>query len=97
VQPSLAPRVERGAVRIVLPSALLDADGAAPSVAGEFSEWRPTTMTRAGDVWILDLPLESGVYRFSFVSASGEWFVPERYPGRIDDGFGGWVALLVVP
>jgi hypothetical protein len=95
--PALVPRVLSGAVRIRLPLEMTDGRAAAPSVAGEFSEWKPVAMTRDGSEWVLDLPLSSGVYRFSFVTSSGEWFVPERYPGRIDDGFGGSVALLVVP
>ena len=95
--PSLVPRIERGAVRIRLPQDLVQDAAGTPSVAGEFSSWQPVAMTRAGSEWVLDLPLETGVYRFSFVSSAGAWFVPDRYPGRIDDGFGGWVALLVVP
>jgi hypothetical protein len=84
-------------VQIRLPQDLVAEGVGSPSVAGEFSEWRPVAMTRAGDEWVLDLPLQSGVYRYAFVDASGEWFVPERYPGRVEDGFGGWVVLLVVP
>jgi hypothetical protein len=96
VPATLVPRVARGAVRIRLPGELVDAN-TAPSVAGEFSEWQTVPMARDGEEWVLDLPLQAGVYRFSFVTSGGEWFVPERYPGRIDDGFGGWVVLLVVP
>ena len=40
--------------------------------------------------------LEPGVYRYSFRSESGEWFVPESTPGRRPDGMGGFVAVLVV-
>ena len=94
---TLVPRIESGSVRIRLPSDGVGGVEAPPSVAGEFSEWRPVAMSLDGDEWILDVPLQTGVYRFSFVTAAGEWFVPERYPGRIQDGFGGWVALLVVP
>jgi hypothetical protein len=94
---ALVPRIARGAVRIRLPNDLARVDGGAPSVAGEFSKWEPVAMTSTGREWVLDLPLDSGVYRFSFVSSGGEWFVPERYPGRIDDGFGGFIAVLVVP
>jgi hypothetical protein len=94
---ALAPKVERGAVQIRLPlSAMAAAHGGAPSVAGEFSEWRPVPMRRKGGVWVLDLPLGPGVYRFAFVSPDGEWFVPEQYPGRMDDGMGGHIAVLVV-
>ena len=94
---SLAPQVGAGAVRIRLPDDVDVPGGGAPSVVGEFSMWKPLAMTRSGSEWILELPLEAGAYRFAFVSPSGEWFVPERYPGRVDDGFGGFLALLVVP
>lgn len=93
--PALAPKVEAGRVRIRLP--LHATDDATPSVAGEFSDWKPIRMRRDGDGWILEIPLASGVYRFAFVGADGEWFVPEHYTGRIDDGMGGHLALLVVP
>jgi hypothetical protein len=95
---SLTPTLARGRVRIRLPAeGSLGSSDRPPAVAGEFSEWSPVPMTRAGAEWVLDLPLESGVYRFAFVGPGGDWFVPERYPGRIDDGFGGHLALIVVP
>lgn len=93
--PALAPVMEAGGVRIRLPASA--AGIGVPSVAGEFSGWKPLAMRRNGEDWVLDLPLDSGVYRFSFISAAGDWFVPERYPGRMDDGMGGHVAVLVVP
>jgi hypothetical protein len=92
----LAPRIEAGRVRIHLPDASASAGGA-PSVAGEFNAWTPVTMTRVGDEWVLDVPLSPGIYRFAFVSSAGRWFVPDGYPGRLDDGMGGHVAVLVVP
>ena len=93
----LAPKIERGAVQIRLPlSAVPDANGGAPSIAGEFNAWRPTPMKQKDGLWVLELPLAPGVYRFAFVTPAGEWFVPEQYPGRMDDGMGGYVALLVV-
>lgn len=93
----LAPKIERGAVQIRLPvSAVPDQNGGAPSVAGEFNEWQPAPMRQEEGVWVLDLPLAPGVYRFAFVTPAGEWFVPEQYPGRMDDGMGGYVALIVV-
>lgn len=94
----LLPRLVAGQVRIRLPeSAVAGARGGAPSVAGEFSEWTPLPMRREGREWVLDLPLGPGVYRFAFVTEAGAWFVPEHYPGRMDDGMGGHVAVMVVP
>lgn len=70
---------------------------ATPSVAGEFSDWQPLPMRASGSDWVIEIPAGPGVYRFAFVSASGEWFVPEGYPGRMDDDMGGHVAVIVVP
>jgi hypothetical protein len=90
-------------------SGLVDADGevtirlaasaarSAPSVAGDFNGWMPVPMTRSGDEWIYALSLTSGAYHYAFVDADGQWFVPESAPGRRSDGFGGYVAVLVVP
>lgn len=67
-----------------------------PSIAGDFNGWKPAPMQRAGDEWIYTVALRPGVYNYSFVNARGEWFVPEKFPGRKDDGMGGQVAVLVV-
>ena len=97
VPPSLARPVPAeyrdGRATIVLDG---DAADAAPRVAGDFTEWEPVPMERAGGRWRWTGALEPGVYHFSFVSADGEWFVPADYPGRQDDGMGGHVAVLVV-
>lgn len=67
-----------------------------PHIAGDFNEWRPVAMRADGDAWVLELELEPGVYNYSFVTATGEWYVPESVPGRREDGMGGHVAVLVV-
>jgi hypothetical protein len=92
----LGPRIEGGRVRIRLPEREFSGS-VAPSVAGEFSQWQATSMRREGAEWVLDLSLAPGVYRFAFIRPGGEWFVPAGYPGRIDDGMGGYVAVMVVP
>lgn len=68
----------------------------APSIAGDFNDWRPAPMTRAGDHWMYRVAVPPGVYHYAFVSGDGEWFVPEGVAGRKDDGMGGHVAVLVV-
>ena len=60
-----------------------DRDGAVP-------------MRREGDAWVLRVPLAAGVYSYAFRSASGQWFVPTSIGTRRSDGFGGYVAILVV-
>lgn len=68
----------------------------AVSIAGDFNDWKPQPMQRSGSDWTIALPLKHGVYNFAFVNDKGEWFVPDKYPGRKDDGMGGQVAVLVV-
>jgi hypothetical protein len=86
--------VRDGRSVIRLPRA--DAPGGV-SVAGDFSDWQPRPMTAAGSHWELAIALPSGVYRYAFVDAAGRWFVPAGVPGRMDDGMGGHVAVLIVP
>lgn len=69
---------------------------APPSIAGDFNEWKPAPMQRAGEHWTYTVALAPGVYHYAFVNDAGEWFVPERVPGRRSDGMGGHVAVLVV-
>lgn len=83
---------DRG-VTFTLPARGLDGR---PAVAGSFSGWRPVPMERARDGWRLSLALEPGVHEYAFVTEDGTWFVPERTPGRKPDGFGGFVAVLIV-
>lgn len=79
-------------VRLELP-----ASGAGPvRVAGTFSDWEPVAMTREGERWVLRLRLDPGVYEYTFIGPDGEWFMPEGTPGRKPDGFGGFVATVVV-
>jgi hypothetical protein len=97
--PASVIRDARRPVTLTLPAAALPGDptGAAPpGVAGTFSGWQTIPMRRAGDFWEVELVLEPGVHEYSFVTAAGEWFVPQGTPGRKPDGFGGQVALLIV-
>ena len=68
----------------------------APSIAGDFTNWKPVPMQRQGSHWSWIGTLEPGVYNYAFVAEDGTWFVPESVPGRKDDGMGGHVAVLVV-
>ena len=67
-----------------------------PNIAGDFTSWKPVAMQRVGSKWIYRAAVRPGVYNFAFVGSNGEWFVPQNYPGRKDDGMGGTVAVVVV-
>jgi hypothetical protein len=90
---ALRPVVSAGHVTIRLPLAEAEQP---PFVAGDFSDWQPIAMRRAGDFWVARLAVAPGVHHYAFRTAGGEWFVPDSVPGRRDDGFGGHVAVLVV-
>jgi hypothetical protein len=82
-----------GMVTIRLPAAA----AADPFVGGDFTRWEPVRMTRSGDEWVASFPLATGVYHYAFRGRDGKWFVPASVPGRVDDGFGGYSAVLIVP
>ena len=67
-----------------------------PSVAGDFTGWRPVPMQREGNRWVWRGDLAPGTYGYAFVAADGSWFVPASVAGRRDDGMGGQQAVLVV-
>jgi hypothetical protein len=99
-RPSAAPALIMPASRDGLTIIRVSAGAAASrplSVAGDFNDWQPQPMRATGDQWHAELALGPGVYRYAFVDANGVWFVPESVPGRMDDGMGGHVAVLVVP
>lgn len=90
-----APTVaSEGRLSIRLPADL--AQGR-PSIAGDFNGWQPVAMQRIGEHWVARFEVESGLYRYAFVDADGNWFVPEGLPSRKPDGMGGFVAVVVVP
>jgi Glycogen recognition site of AMP-activated protein kinase len=68
----------------------------APSIAGDFTGWKPMPMEHDGSSWSFTAPLSPGVYHYAFVAEDGTWFVPASVPGRQSDGMGGQVAVLVV-
>jgi hypothetical protein len=66
-------------------------------IAGDFTGWAAVPMIRDGAHWAVTLVLEPGFYRYAFRTEDERWFVPESVQGRRPDGFGGHVAVLVVP
>lgn len=81
----------RGVLRFTVPGATR------VDVAGDWTQWQPVPLQQAPDgAWVLQVELESGVYRFNLVVDGERWIVPEGV-SLLDDGFGGQVAVLVVP
>ena len=66
-------------------------------LAGEFNGWRTdaTPMQRAGDEFVVLVPLAPGSYQYKFV-ADGEWITDERAAAFHPDGYGGRNSVVVV-
>lgn len=93
VRPPVPAAYVDGRATIRLP---VSASKTQPSIAGDFNQWKPVPMQRSGDHWTYVIAVAPGVYNYAFVTAGGEWFVPESVAGRKSDGMGGHVAVLVV-
>ncbi len=68
----------------------------APALLGDFNGWRPVPMVEEGEFWTATVTVVPGVHHYAFRTADGALLVPEHLP-RVDDGFGGTSAVLVVP
>jgi hypothetical protein len=68
-----------------------------PAIAGDFNSWKPLPMVRDGEYWSASISVQPGIYRFSFRSDDGTWFLPPVIANRVEDGFGGEDGVLVVP
>lgn len=93
VRPPVPAAYVDGRATIRLP---VSASKTQPSIAGDFNDWKPVPMQRNGNDWTYVIAVAPGVYNYAFVTAAGEWFVPESVAGRKSDGMGGHVAVLVV-
>lgn len=89
----VAPRGQDG--RFLIRISARDVAGV-PSIAGDFTNWKPVPMQRQGGHWVYAAHLEPGAYHYAFVGPDGRWFVPKSVPGRQSDGMGGETAVVVV-
>ncbi len=66
-------------------------------VAGDFTDWRPVALRRAGeDVWEGVLRIPSGVHRVNVRIDGGRWTAPAG-TAHAEDEFGGEVGIVAVP
>jgi len=66
------------------------------AVAGTFNGWNPeaTSMTREGDVWVVQLLLPPQTYEYMFVVDGQRWVTDPLATETRDDGFGRENAVL---
>lgn len=65
-------------------------------VMGDFTDWEPVTLTRAGDAWRLTTRLPAGTRRLNVRIDGGAWSVPQGATLEHDD-YGGAVGTIAVP
>lgn len=66
-------------------------------IAGAWNEWEPVSMQAVGaNRWRVVLRIPAGIHEFSLIVDDDEWVVPDGAV-TVPDGFGGQVAVLVVP
>jgi hypothetical protein len=67
-------------------------------LAGSFNGWKPTYELReaAPGVWTALVPLDPGVYDYTFVVDGKRW-VSDPYAPQVDDSFGGTNSRLFLP
>jgi hypothetical protein len=65
-------------------------------IMGDFTNWAPIPLERAGDAWRLDRAIPPGPHRIAIRLDGGPWIVPVNLP-RVDDDFGGTVGIITVP
>lgn len=65
-------------------------------IMGDFTEWQPVDLERAGTVWRLERPIMPGPHRVVLRIDGGEWTVPANLP-HVDDDVGGPVGVITIP
>ena len=72
-------------------------DARAVEVMGDFTNWEPVRLTRAGaGWWTVTLPIRPGTHEMNVRTDGGAWIVPPGVPALRDE-FGGTTGRLLVP
>lgn len=69
-------------------------------VTGDFASWDPDAIVledlRGTGIWTADVPLEPGVYQYTFIIDGSEWRPDPKALSHVDDGFGQTNSVLIV-
>ena len=98
VASGMAPAPIPGTQRLYVQFRLEAPEASTVMLAGSFNGWKPTYELReaAPGVWTALVPLDPGVYDYTFV-VDGQRWVPDPYAPQVDDSFGGTNSRLFLP
>lgn len=69
-------------------------------MTGDFVSWDPEGIglrdQRGTGVWTVDVPLEPGVYQYTFIVDGTEWRPDPHAVSQVDDGFGQTNSVVIV-
>lgn len=69
-------------------------------MTGDFVSWDPDGIgledQRGTGVWTVDVPLEPGVYQYTFIVDGTEWRPDPHAVSQVDDGFGQTNSVVIV-
>jgi hypothetical protein len=69
-------------------------------MTGDFVGWDPNGVPlenqRGTGIWTVDVPLEPGVYQYTFIVDGTEWRPDPHAVSQVDDGFGQQNSVVIV-
>ncbi|MEX2473246.1 MAG: hypothetical protein WEA34_13745 [Gemmatimonadota bacterium] len=69
-------------------------------MTGDFVAWDPEGVglenQRGTGIWTVDVPLEPGVYQYTFIVDGTEWRPDPHAVSQVDDGFGQTNSVVIV-
>jgi 1,4-alpha-glucan branching enzyme len=69
-------------------------------MTGDFVAWDPDGVPlenqRGTGIWTVDVPLEPGVYQYTFIVDGTEWRPDPHAVSQVDDGFGQQNSVVIV-
>jgi 1,4-alpha-glucan branching enzyme len=69
-------------------------------MTGDFVGWDPDGVPlenqRGTGIWTVDVPLEPGVYQYTFIVDGTEWRPDPHAVSQVDDGFGQQNSVVIV-
>ena len=65
-------------------------------IMGDFTNWAPVALDRAGGNWRLDRAISPGSHRVAIRIDGGPWIVPVNLP-RVEDDVAGVVGIITIP